>query len=280
MKLKKNEFKKPLAGVGLVKLGKSSFTVELTYKNESWKDETDTFQFKNDAIPESLQDVFGLKNNKSYFFNIRADGSAINDIRPAKGMFKAKCLGLHTNDDGEFVVIEKSGTYGKYWKFIADLQITSGEYKGIIFPLYLPLGSEDPKSGEINSKFRADDDGYIDLYGDPDKSMPFKMLLKFMICTGLMATNIRYPEDDEMQSVLKAISKTIKKQDKSFSMSVAEGYPDALSELDEDEDTEVSQEDDDEDDVPVKKVSKVVEDDDDDKPVKKSSKAKFEEDED
>lgn len=273
MKSVKPKFERPITGVGVVKLGKSTFSVEVAYKNEKGKDDSESFQFKMKDLPEDLPEGFELKNGKSYWFNIRADGSAINNIRPAKGVFKVKCVGMATKEDDrgneEFVVLEKKGDFGAYKQIVANLVVQEGDAAGTVFPQYLPFGSENSK-GDWTYRFAPDEDGNFTVVGNPDKSKNVAALFDFVQYTGLGDVELPFPDTEDEQDVLEVLHKAIRKQKKVFSLIVENGYTKSMTSADDD----VEVEEVDEDEAPAPKKSKKVVEEDDEEVVapKKSAK--------
>jgi len=293
MKLTKQKFEKPVNGVGTVKLGRNSWSIEVLHRNDKGKEDTTRFSFKLDDLPENLPEEFALKNGKAYFVSVRADGSAINQLRPAKGMFNMKCSGLAKDDDGNILVLERTGQYGKYWQFIAEMIVTSGENKGILYPLYLPLGDEG-KNGP-RYRFVPDDDGNFTVVGNPDKSKNVAQLFDFITCTGLADVEIPFPEGDpedlDVQEVLEVIDKNVRKLKRTFQIIVENGYPTKLGDFngdteDEDEDAPEEVDETEEEETPKTRTAKAKAtgkkaaeaDEDDEEEVKPRKRPKFDED--
>ena len=269
MKFLQQKFDKPLTGTGKVLVGKRTFSFDLEQKGG----EVEHFSFPNSALPEDLPDNFKIKNGGRYWFNIRADGSAINNIRPASGFFSVVANGVAKNEEGQYTVIESTGDFGRYWQFVVELIVTQGSAEGITFPLYLPLANEN-KKGEPVLKFGADPEGNLSPMGNPAKSTNIKRLFDFIIASGLvditMVWKDKYAED--FQSFLGAFDRAIQKSGQTeFGLVVARGYPDSMTPTDaepvEDEEVDDEVEDDDEVAAPVKSKSKVAPVDDDDDEV-------------
>jgi hypothetical protein len=254
-----------LTGVGTVALGKSTLSFDLEYKNDKGKMDSEHFSFKHSDIPDDLPDGFKMKNGKEYWFNIRADGSQINNIRPASGTFKVHASGVAKDQEGkEFSVIEKTGDYGAYCQFVVDLEVLEGSNTGITYPLYLPLSNTN--KGTVQLKFGPDDEGNLSPMGNPEKSANIRRLFDFIICSGLVDVTMPWKDEyvDDVQLFLKAFDKAIRKLDVTFELKAKNGYPDYMGSIEtEDEEVETEEEVEDEP-VPAKKSTKkvVVEDDD------------------
>lgn len=303
MKFSKPKYQKPITGVGVFKLGKTSFSVDVQFKDAKGNDDSENFSFKLSDLPEDLPESFDLRNGVSYFWNIRADGSAINNVRPAKGTFNVVCDGVTKDDKDNYQVIERTGDFGKYWQVVVNLRVVDGNAAGILFPCYLPFASE--YKGERQERFVDDGEGNLTIVGNPDKSRAIAQLFDLIEYAGLADTEIPFPDSEDEQDVLAVFSKALRKAKKKFMLIVEKGYIKSMASVDDtDEDAEDDEEiETDEDEVeeveeevveePKKKVSKklpevvekvskavkkapVVEDDDEvEQPKKKSKRPQF-----
>lgn len=285
----KPTYEKPTSGVGVVKLGKSTFSVDLEYstgknkKTGKYEYDTETFKFNLDVLEELdfLPEDFELKNGKSYFMSIKTGTEEILQLRPASGFYPVKFAGLaHSRDkDGdidphEILITEGDGEYGKFWQFVAELEVTDGPNAGIKYPVYLPLASEDSKTGEPRYKFYMDDGKFVVMRG-PKSGEKVKMLDDLIQLSGIAEYSFKMDNDEEyeVQDVLAMIEKAGKKMGNTFSMLVEKGYPKTLT-ADENAETDEIVEDVEEEveEKPVKKsvkkVVEVVEDDEEEAPKK------------
>lgn len=283
MKFTKMKFEKPLSGCGVVTLGKSTFSFDLEHKDAKGNADTTHFSLGHDLLPDDLPETFRLKNGKAYWFNIRADGSAINNVRPATGRFKVVCSGIAKNvETGEFTVIEKGGDFGKYWQYVAELEVVEGPNKGIKYPLYLPLASENKKTGEPQLKYHADAEGNFSPMGDPDKSANIRRLFDWIICSGLVNITMVWKEeyDSDSQPLLKALDKAVRKLSVEFEMVAKNGYPDYMASLEVEDDAADDEDEVEEEETPKAKAKKVVEEEDEEDQPKAKAKKVVDEDDD
>jgi hypothetical protein len=308
VKFSRPKYQKPVTGVGVFKLGKTSFSVDVHYKDAKGNDESENFSFKLSDLPEDLPETFELRNGGQYFWNIRADGSAINSVRPAKGTFNVVCDGVTKDEKDNYQVIERTGDFGKYWQVVVNLRVVDGNAAGILFPCYLPFASE--YKGERQERFVDDGEGNLTIVGNPDKSRAIAQLFDLIEYAGLADIEIPFPDSEDEQDVLAVFSKTLRKAKKKFMLIVEKGYIKSMASIDDADDEEVEDEEEietDEDEVeeveeevveePKKKVSKklpevvekvskavkkpVVEDDDEEEveqPKKKSKRPQFSDD--
>jgi len=279
MEFKKPAFDKPITGCGIAKVGEKSFTLALSYKNAKGKVEEDTFSFKKNDLPDTLPEQFEIESGKKYFASITTDGKQLLNIRPAKGTFKVKCVKFSETKDGDILVVKRNGDYGEYFQFVPLVTVQSGNAKGIDFPTYLPLGSDG------KPRLTYNDDGLMVVMGDPDKSKAIQALYDFLTYTGVADVDINYPvdgdsPDDDPQAVLGTLFKAIRKQNKVFTILVADGYVKAMAE---DEDVMEDEDGDEEEEVKPKAKAKsspkneiLEEEDDEEKPIVKAKrKPKF-----
>lgn len=275
MEFRKPIFEKPITGCGTAKVGEKSFTLNLSYKDAKGKIEEETFSFKKTDLPESLPENFEIESGKKYFASITTDGKKLMNIRPAKGTFKVKCTGFSETKDGDILVVKRNGDWGEYFQFVPLVTVQSGNAKGIEYPIYLPLGSEG------KPRLTYNDDGLMVVVGDPDKSKSIQALYDFLTYTGVVEVDINYPvdgdePDNDPQAVLGTLFKAIKKQNKVFTVLIADGYVKAMAE---DEDVVEDDEPDDDEVKPVKKAVKKVADEEEvveDEPAPKAKrKPKF-----
>lgn len=294
----KPKYSKPTAGCGIAKVGKSTWSIDVEYgvknKRGEWDTESETFSFKNSQTGE-LEEV---KNGKSYFISIKPDnkgGGEILQLRPAKGIFDVKFVGFSRDHDDEDVImiLESDGDYGKFWQIVANLEVVSGDFAGVLFPVYLPLANEDKKTGDPQFKFYWED-GIFNVLVGKKSGEKVKMFRDLVYCSGLSDYQFKIENDEELEveDVLMLVEKAAKKLKKVFAAVVDKGYPKTVTDK-ESGDEEVEDEpvtkkvtkkvEDEEEDEPVKKVKKTVKADEeeveDEKPVKKS-RPKFDEDED
>lgn len=271
MRFSKPKYQKPVTGVGVFKLGKNRFSVDVQFKDAKGNEDSENFSFQLSDLPEDLPETFELKNGSSYFWNIRADGSAINSARPAKGMFSVVCTGIAKDDKDNFLVMEKLGQYGKYWQIVANLVVTDGNATDIVFPLYLPFAGTDSRSGDRFDRFVADDDGNFTIVGSPDKSKAVAQLFDFIEYAGLSDVEIPFPDSDDEQDVLAVFSKALRKGKHEFMIIVEKGYVKSMASINDDE----SDDDEDVEVTPIVKKKVVVDEDDDEEVVETKSSKKL-----
>lgn len=233
MKLTHTKSEKPISGLGTISVGNKTFTIDLTYKDSKGREKEGKFTFKHSELPEGLPEGYELKSGKEYFVNISSDESTLRDIRPASGSFRLRCTDFARTDDDDFFILLGEGDYGPYSKFIANLTVQSGPHKGVVYPLYLPLTSGD------RHRFNPDDDGMIELTGNPEKSAAIRMLFNFATYSGLADLDLEFPMDGDEpdydpQLLLDILCKAVKKQKQDFTGLVSKGYIEALAELDDD----------------------------------------------
>jgi len=275
MRFTKTTFEKPITGCGIAKVGEKSFSLNVSYKNEKGKFEEETFTFKKNDLPESLPEDFEIESGKKYFASISSDGKQLLNIRPAKGTFKVKCTEFSETKDGDILIIKKTGDYGVYYQFVPLLTVQSGNAKDIVYPVYLPLGSED------KPRFACGEDGTFEIKGDPEKSKAIQALYDFLTYTGVADMAVKYPMDgdepnDDPQAVLGTLLKAIRKQNVTFTILVADGYVKAMAE---DEDTITEDEPDDEEEVKPRAKAKssgkneiLAEEDDEEEPAPRAKR--------
>lgn len=269
MKLTKTKFEKPITGTGIVKVGEKSFTILLNFKDSKGEQE-EKYTFKLADLPENLPDGWELKSGKSYFASISTDGSKLLGIRPAKGLFRVRCIDLSETKDGEYLVVERSGDYGPYSQFVPLLTVQTGPNKGIDYPIYLPYASGDTR------RFAPGDDGLMEVRGNPEKSRPIAQLFEFVTYTGIADLDLEYPvdgddPDDDPQSVLEVIHKAIRKQKQDFNILVENGYVKSMSELDDDGETDTVPDDE-------KEAEEKEEEEENKKPAPAKKKPKWDDD--
>lgn len=266
MKFVRTKFEKPITGTGVVKVGEKTFTINLEYKDEKGNVQEDKFTFKLSDIPETLPDGWEPKSGKEYFVSVSADGGTLLNIRPAKGTFTVRCDNLSETKDGDYLLLQREGQYGPYSQFVPLLTVQDGPHKGIDYPIYLPYSSGD------TARF-ANEDGLMAVVGNPEKSKPIAALFDWITYTGIADMEIPYPEDDDEpnddpQEILGTLHKAVKKAKQKFTLLVENGYPKALSEIDEDD--EPAEKDEPAESEPADEV--------DEKPKDKKKKPKWDED--
>lgn len=264
MKRIKTKNEKPISGIGVVQTGEKSFTIDLEY--DDGKEKKFTFKFAD--LPETHPEGWMPKPGKEYWAKISANGQELQDIRPAKGTFELRSLGIAETSDGDYFIHLKEGTYGPYSQFIVNLEVQKGVNKGIVYPLYLPLTSGD------KCRFEADDDGLFTVTGNPDKSKSVAMLFDFVEYAGLTDIDIEFPMDgdepsEDLQDILDALNRPLRKQKRVFTGLVENGYVKSITELDEADEPEP--EDAEPDEKPAKKSAKAEpEEEPEEKPKKRN----------
>lgn len=275
----KPEYSKPVSGTGIVKVGEGRFSIEVTsYAGNDKKGnpeyDTQLFKFKNSQLPEWLEEV---KNGKTYYISVKPDGKGSGEIlqmRPAGGIYTVVFSGFarERDDENAILIIEGDGKFGKYWQIVAELEVVSGEYKGIKYPIYLPLAGEDPNNGEPQFKFYWDDGIFTVLVGKKSGN-PVRLFKDLIHFTGVdeYKFKIENGADYEIEEVLELVEKVAKKLKQKFMMVAEAGRPKSFTDAE-----DVTEETTESDEEPkTTKKSKVVEDADPDedepkKPVKKS----------
>lgn len=285
-KNKKPEYAKPTTGTGVVKVGEGRFSIEVTsYVGQDKKGnaeyEKELFKFKTSQLPETLDEV---KNGKTYFISVKPDGKGSGEIlqmRPASGVYTVSFaqFARERDDEDEVLIIEGDGKFGKYWRIVAELEVVAGEFKGIRYPAYLPLASEDANTGDPQFKFYWDDGVFTILVGKKS-GQPVKMFKDLVHFMGVdeYQFKIEDGEDYEVDEVLLMVEKVAKKLKKKFVLVAEGGYPKSFTDSEEDaDDVEPDEED---DDPKLAKKSKVVEEElEDETPAPKAKrKPKFDED--
>lgn len=269
-------YDKPISGVATVTVGRKSFTISLTYKDSKDRTKTEDLEFGQDELPEDLPDGWQLKDGKKYFVAVSSDMDKLLTIRPAKGTYEFTCSGIAKTRNGEdFFVNERTGDYGPFAQFVANLMVTKGPDKGIIYPHYLPLSSGD------RMRFVPENDGTMGIAGNPEKSRPIANLYDWVEKTGLDDPDSppKYPTDDDdepstdPQDILAVLDKEVRKRKRIFMGMVELGYIKSLGDADDDPDP-------DDDETPATKRRSVKADENDEaeeKPVAKKRKPTFEE---
>lgn len=255
MKVTKKSGEKGITGIAVVKTGDKGFTFVM----KSGDHEGEKYPFKVKDMPDNLPEDFILENGKEYFVSLNADADEIRAIRPSRGFHVVRCTDLARTQDEDFLIIERTGEYGKYYQFVSQLAIQGGKYDGIIVPLYLPMGGD----GEDKKKMQDDGDGNITLVGSLEKSRAFSQLYDFWVYALGEETDVAYDEDD--QELLGNLLRAVLKKKQKFGVTLDGGYVKSLSALDdvvEDADDDVS--DDEEEKAPKKssKSKKPVDNDD------------------
>lgn len=283
MKYEKRVTNTIVSGVGKSKIGGSSWTILVESnvrdpKTGEWGKESEKFNFKLDETGP-LEEV---KNGKSYFIAVRPDGKGSGEIlqlRPAMGTYPVRMVGfsMERDDDSKLLIINNKGEFGQFWQIVAELEVASGGFAGVKYPLYLPLADEDKETGNPRLKFEIED-GLFNVYVGKKSGEKVKMFRDLVHYTGLDTTKLPLTEEDleeaEVDEILKVVGKVAKKLKKVFSATIENGKPKTLSpyELDEEEvEEEVVEE------VPApKKKAKVevVEEDDEPEVVAPPAKKK------
>lgn len=243
------DFKKggsTIKGVGKVVIGKDSFSITLQNVKFMEKGRQKTgdkkLTFDMDALDGILPDGCPLSAKVSYYIATNADGTEIYQFRPAKMVLPVKFSGWAKDADGNTKLFEGTNTFTnkEQVQAVAELKVASGKYKGIIYPLYLPVNIDgtDVFTEDQNGKF------YINT-----GSTKIQNLLEF---TGMVELDPDFPSGEDLEGVLLFLESKMLKAKKVFAVSIEKGYPKELSEWEEggdEDDTEESsdiEEDDDE----------------------------------
>lgn len=232
---------KTTAGMYMCFTSGKTFTLQAMKQGENYKWSEDPrgekVNFRRSDLPEGLPDTFILKNRKSYRVRINDDGELL-DIRPAIGSFKGRFVNLAEDSDGNIFINEKEwkgnkGQHTKYQQFVANIEVVSGPFKGVLYPKYVSFTTWDKKNSECVALF-GEEDGEL-VYGET------KQLQEFFEFSGLADPDVAIRYDDDLQVLLTNISRKLSKLNNVFNFSVENGYPASITaheDWDEDEDTD------------------------------------------
>jgi len=224
--------------------GKNSFSFSgQRFDKEGKLVEQKQFTFRSADLPDDLPDNFVVENGKNYLFRTTADGK-LDGIRRAAGTYEVRVRGFSTKDDGQYFVQEKQNEYGTSYSCVIDLLVISELKKGgasdtlsgVIYPFYLPLGNN-------RKMYLTVQDGLLSFDGNIEKSKPAAKLYEFLMLTGLAEKDIRVGDDADIQDILDAMEKALKRIKPILLMTAKNGYPETLSSIDDDDDKEKEEND-------------------------------------
>ena len=256
--------------------------MEYSVKNKrgEWDTESETFSFKN-SVTGDLDEV---KNGKLYYISIKTGKTnEILHLRPAKGIYDVQFVGFSRDreDEDMVMILESDGDFGKFWQIVANLEVKSGDFEGVLFPLYLPLASEDKKTGDPQFKFYWED-GLFNILIGKKSGEKVKIFRDLVYYAGLSDHQFKIENDEELEveDVLMMVEKAAKKLKKTFLAVVERGYPKTLTNNENNEEHEEVEETVEDEPVVTKKVTKKVVEEVEDEPVVKKTKKVVEDDED
>jgi hypothetical protein len=245
---------KPIAGLFKCFTSGKTFTLQAMVRNKDfqWTDDPKgrKFNFRASDLPENVSEGFRLKNGSKYHCRITEDEELL-DIRPAVGSFIGRFKGLAENRDGGIFVDDKDGKYGPYSQFVAEIEVTKGPFKGIVYPKYIIFTSYDKKNKEV-----------VPLFGEDDGELTYgatKQLEEFFEFSGLADPKVAVKYDDDLQELLTNISRKLGKLNNLFNFSVENGYPAALTSYEDWDDEDSDDEEDVDEDTEEDEVEEVVE---------------------
>lgn len=255
---------KPNAGLFMCFTSGKTFTLQAMKRTDDFKWVEDKrgekYNFRASDLPENVGDNFLIKNGAKYHCRISEEGDELLDIRPAVGNFVGRFKGLAEDRDGGIFVNEKEGKWGKYMQFVAEIEVTEGKFKGVIYPKYVAFTSWDKKEQEC-----------VPLFGDDDGELTYgatKQLQEFFEFSGLADPEVGIKYDDDLQVLLTNISRKLAKLNNVFNFSVENGYPAAITAHEDWDEDDTDDEDVDED------TDDDVEEDVEDEEVKETPKKK------
>lgn len=159
------------------------------------------------------------------FCECSENGQIFFSMRPHKGLFKGRCIGISSSEDEIPAPAVKTGKFGEFMVFYSIFEITEGKYKGCKYPSQIPY------------KF-VDADGVAALPGERGKSRYTDQLEDYMYITGAWETELEFSEN-----LLPEINRRIKNAGKTFMFSVKDGYVDQLIDAETEDETSGSDDD-------------------------------------